>query len=165
MTIKFARRTDVMPPVPIETKHHPSSVDLLLIKCLIFETSKQNLLQFLQHEVVNVGKSYAERLIGQCMPYLLRQFNSSKCLCPVIFLDIFLFLLLCISQFHWDDIHPFSGEMGPDFSPKMAVKSLTDQQIVRIHQLFRQAKFDDPSGEVCYPLSSLLSSAFCPLFL
>ncbi|KAK4753692.1 hypothetical protein SAY87_001796 [Trapa incisa] len=106
VTIKFARRTDVMPPVPIETKHHPSSVDLLLIKRLIAETSKQNLLQFLQHEFVNIGKSYAERLIG---------------------------------------------EMGPDFSPKMAVKSLTDQQIVRIHQLFRQAKFDDPSGECLSP--------------
>lgn len=38
--------------------------------------------------------------------------------------------------------------MGPDFNPKMAVKSLTSQQIVRIHQLFRQAKFDDPSGDV-----------------
>ncbi|KAK4772582.1 hypothetical protein SAY86_014357 [Trapa natans] len=106
MTIKFARRTDVMPPVPIETKHHPSSVDLLLIKRLRAETSKQNLLQFLQHEFINIGKSHAERLIG---------------------------------------------EMGPDFSPKMDVKSLTDQQIVRIHQLFRQAKFDDPSGECLSP--------------
>lgn len=38
--------------------------------------------------------------------------------------------------------------MGPDFSAKMAVKSLTSQQIVRIHQLLRQAKFDDPSGHV-----------------
>lgn len=65
VTIKFARRTDVMPPVPLETKHHPSSVDLLLIKRLITETSKQNLLQFLQHEFVNIGKSYAERLIGK----------------------------------------------------------------------------------------------------
>ncbi|XP_010257405.1 PREDICTED: DNA topoisomerase 6 subunit B isoform X2 [Nelumbo nucifera] len=106
VTIRFARRTDVMPPVPLETKHHPSAVDLLLIKRLIAETSKQNLLQFLQHEFVNIGKSYAERLIG---------------------------------------------EMGPDFSPKMAVKSLTSQQIVRIHQLFRQAKFDDPSGDCLSP--------------
>ncbi|GAV69075.1 HATPase_c domain-containing protein/Topo-VIb_trans domain-containing protein, partial [Cephalotus follicularis] len=105
-TIRFARRTDVMPPVPAETKHHPSSVDLLLIKRLIAETSKQNLLQFLQHEFVNMGKSLAERLIG---------------------------------------------EMGPEFSPKMAVKSLTSQQIVRIHQLFRQAKFDDPSGDCLSP--------------
>ncbi|GMI84168.1 topoisomerase 6 subunit B, ROOT HAIRLESS 3, ELONGATED HYPOCOTYL 6, HARLEQUIN [Hibiscus trionum] len=106
VTIKFARRTDVMPPVPVETKHHPSSVDILLIKRLIAETSKQNLLQFLQHEFVNIGKPLAERLIG---------------------------------------------EMGPEFSPKMAVKSLTDQQIVRIHQLFCQAKFDDPSGDCLSP--------------
>ncbi|KAL6956403.1 DNA topoisomerase 6 subunit B [Sarracenia purpurea var. burkii] len=41
--------------------------------------------------------------------------------------------------------------MGPDFSPKMAVKSLTSQQLVRIHQLFRQAKFDDPSGDCLSP--------------
>lgn len=65
VTIRFARRTDVMPPVPLETKHHPSSVDLLLIKRLIAETSKQNLLQFLQREFVNIRKSYAERLIGK----------------------------------------------------------------------------------------------------
>lgn len=54
-----------MPPIPLETKYHPSSVDLLLIKRLITETSKQNLLQFLQHEFVNISKSYAERLIGK----------------------------------------------------------------------------------------------------
>ncbi|KAF8712038.1 hypothetical protein HU200_028870 [Digitaria exilis] len=106
LTIKFARRTDVMPPVPLQTKHHPSAVDLLLIKRLITETTKQNLLQFLQHEFVNISKSHAERLIG---------------------------------------------EMGPDFSPKMIVKSLTSQQLVRIHQLFRQAKFDDPSGNCLSP--------------
>lgn len=41
--------------------------------------------------------------------------------------------------------------MGPDFGPKMPVKSLTSQQIVRIHQLFRQAKFDDPSGDCLSP--------------
>ncbi|GAB2218350.1 hypothetical protein Droror1_Dr00001570 [Drosera rotundifolia] len=106
VTIRFARRTDVMPQVPEETKYHPSAVDLLLIKRLIAETSKQNLLQFLQHEFVNIGKAHAERLIG---------------------------------------------EMGPDFNPKMPVKSLTSQQIVRIHQLFRQAKFDDPSGDCLSP--------------
>lgn len=46
--------------------------------------------------------------------------------------------------------------MGPDFSPKMSVKSLTPQQIVRIHQLFRQAKFDDPTGDVSLMILSLL---------
>lgn len=106
VTIRFARRTDVMPSPPAETKYHPSAVDLLLIKRLISETSKQNLVQFLQHEFTSISKSYAERLIG---------------------------------------------EMGSEFSPKSTVKSLTDQQIVRIHQLFRQAKFDEPSGECLSP--------------
>ncbi|XP_075500761.1 DNA topoisomerase 6 subunit B isoform X1 [Primulina tabacum] len=106
VTVRFARRTDIMPPAPLETKYHPSAVDLLLIKRLIAETSKPKLLQFLQQEFVNVKKSYADRLIG---------------------------------------------EMGPDFNPSMLVKSLTSQQIVRIHQLFRQAKFDDPSGDCLSP--------------
>jgi DNA topoisomerase VI B subunit len=95
-----------MPPIPIETKHHPSSVDLLLIKRLITDTSKKTLLQFLQNEFVNINKTLAARLIG---------------------------------------------EMGPDFGPSMAVKSVTSQQMVRIHQLFRQAKFDDPSGDCLSP--------------
>lgn len=60
-----------MPPAPLETKYHPSAVDLLLIKRLIAETSKQNLLQFLQHEFVNVGKSHAERLIGKPCKWFL----------------------------------------------------------------------------------------------
>lgn len=64
MTIRFTRRTDVMPPAPEETKFHPSAVDLLLIKRLITETTKVNLTQFLQHEFTNIGKAYAERLIG-----------------------------------------------------------------------------------------------------
>ncbi|KAH0849470.1 hypothetical protein HID58_096331 [Brassica napus] len=106
VTVKFTRRTDVMPPIPIETKHHPSSVDLLLIKRLVTDTSKKTLLQFLQNEFVNINKNLAARLIG---------------------------------------------EMGPDFSPGMAVKSVTSQQMVRIHQLFRQAKFDDPSGDCLSP--------------
>ncbi|PHU15961.1 DNA topoisomerase 6 subunit B [Capsicum chinense] len=63
VTVRFTRRTDIMPPVPLETKYHPSAVDILLIKRLITETSKQTLLQFLQHEFVNIGKSHAERLI------------------------------------------------------------------------------------------------------
>lgn len=43
--------------------------------------------------------------------------------------------------------------MGPEFNPKMSVKSLTSQQAVRIHQLFRQAKFDDPNGDVSASVS------------
>lgn len=106
LAIRFARRTDVMPPVPEETKHHPSAVDLLLIKRLIAESKEIHLQAFLQKEFVSINKAHAERLIG---------------------------------------------EMGPEFQPKMLVKSLSDEQIVRLHQLFRQAKFDDPSGQCLSP--------------
>lgn len=54
-----------MPPIPIETKHHPSAVDLLLIKRLITDTSKKTILQFLQNEFVNINKTLATRLIGK----------------------------------------------------------------------------------------------------
>lgn len=56
--------------------------------------------------------------------------------------------------------------MGAEFSPKMPVKSLTSQQIVRIHQLFRQAKFDDPSGDVsCRILFYIFKSELWALVL
>lgn len=55
--------------------------------------------------------------------------------------------------------------MGPDFSPKMAVKSLTSQQLVRIHQLLRQAKFDDPSGHVSDGQMEFIMSPFSMYFI
>lgn len=66
---------------------------------------------------------------------------------------IVVLLLRCLSWYFF----LFSGELGPEFSPKMPIKSLTSQQIVRIHQLFRQAKFDDPSGDVSISFWSLFA--------
>ncbi|KAH0662134.1 hypothetical protein KY284_027065 [Solanum tuberosum] len=53
--IRFTRRTYIMPSVPLETKYHPSDVDILLIKRLITETSKHSFAVFLQHEFVAVS--------------------------------------------------------------------------------------------------------------
>ncbi|BBN02322.1 DNA topoisomerase VI subunit B [Marchantia polymorpha subsp. ruderalis] len=106
VTIRFARRTDVMPAAPQETRFHPSAVDLLLIKRLIAETTKTQFIQFLQQEFVGINKPLAQRLIE---------------------------------------------ELGPEFNQKMSVKSLTGQQILCLHQLFRQAKFDDPDGDCLSP--------------
>lgn len=33
--VRYARRADYMPPPPREVKHHPSSVDLIVLKKLI----------------------------------------------------------------------------------------------------------------------------------
>lgn len=76
-----------MPPVPLETKYHPSAVDLLLIKRLIAETSKQNLLQFLQHEFVNISKSHAERLIG--MIHLINHYLFQILIKRIKLLDLY----------------------------------------------------------------------------
>jgi DNA topoisomerase-6 subunit B len=53
-----------MPAAPEETKFHPSAVDLLLIKRLIADTTKVQLIQFLEHEFVGISKALAKRLIG-----------------------------------------------------------------------------------------------------
>jgi len=58
----FDRRTSVMPPPPEATKHHPSSVDLELVKRLIESTKYSKLSTFLCKEFDCVSKSLAERI-------------------------------------------------------------------------------------------------------
>uniref|UniRef100_M1BFG6 Type II DNA topoisomerase VI subunit B n=1 Tax=Solanum tuberosum TaxID=4113 RepID=M1BFG6_SOLTU len=64
--IRFTRRTYIMPSVPLETKYHPSDVDILLIKRLITETSKHSFAVFLQHEFVAVScRTFNREEIGR----------------------------------------------------------------------------------------------------
>lgn len=49
-SLAFKRRTDVMPPPPGETRHHPSSVDLELVKRLAGATKCSTMVQFLRRE-------------------------------------------------------------------------------------------------------------------
>jgi DNA topoisomerase VI subunit B len=52
--------------VPLQiTKHHPSSVDLELVKRLITETKASSLSTFLTREFDQVSKALAGRLIGE----------------------------------------------------------------------------------------------------
>nr|KAJ0227801.1 hypothetical protein LSAT_V11C100048390 [Lactuca sativa] len=65
----YPRLTEEMPPVPVETKYHPLAVDSLhIIQRLIGQTKNQNLLEFLQHEFVNIPKAQAKRLIAKMGP-------------------------------------------------------------------------------------------------
>eukprot|EP00899_Mesostigma_viride_P011865 jgi/Mesvir1/2067/Mv02321-RA.2 len=105
-SIRFARRTDIMPPVPVAAKHHPSAVNLMLLKRLAAETTSKTLLQLLTRDLDCIKKDLALRLIS---------------------------------------------EMGPEFSPDADPKTLSDNQLVRMHQLFRQAKFPDPDGSCLSP--------------
>uniref|UniRef100_A0A383WIB7 DNA topoisomerase 6 subunit B n=1 Tax=Tetradesmus obliquus TaxID=3088 RepID=A0A383WIB7_TETOB len=65
LKLTFRRRTDVMPPPPKITKHHPSSVDLELVKRLITETKATSLSAFLTREFDQVSKALSGRLIGE----------------------------------------------------------------------------------------------------
>ena len=58
----FERRTSVMPPPPVATKHHPSSVDLESVKRLIHSTRYTKLSTFLCKEFDCVSKDLAERI-------------------------------------------------------------------------------------------------------
>jgi DNA topoisomerase-6 subunit B len=58
----FERRTSVMPSAPESTKHHPSSVDLELVKRLIQSTRYTRMSTFLGKEFDCVSKDLAERI-------------------------------------------------------------------------------------------------------
>ena len=61
----FERRTSVMPPAPEATKHHPSSVDLELVKRLIESTRYTRMSTFLGKEFDCVSKDLAERIADE----------------------------------------------------------------------------------------------------
>jgi DNA topoisomerase VI subunit B len=64
-TTWFRRRTDWMPAPPAETKHHPSSVNIELLKNLRDTTKTATLAQFLCKEFTSIGKDYASRLCAE----------------------------------------------------------------------------------------------------
>lgn len=65
LTATFERRTDTMPAPPGLTKHHPSSVDLELIKRLAGQSKASSLVSFLCKEFDCVNKGLAERIVDE----------------------------------------------------------------------------------------------------
>lgn len=61
----FERRTSVMPLAPEATKHHPSSVDLELVKRLVASTKYTRMSTFLGKEFDCVSKDLAERIADE----------------------------------------------------------------------------------------------------
>ena len=64
-THTYRRRTDVMPPPPVEVKHHPASVDNLLVESLIHSTKEKRLDRFLAREFSNISTALAHRLLSE----------------------------------------------------------------------------------------------------
>nr|KAJ0225807.1 hypothetical protein LSAT_V11C100048350 [Lactuca sativa] len=71
--------------IPVETKYHPSAVDSLrIIQRLIGQTKNQNLMEFLEHEFVNIPKAQAERLIGKMGPDVTSETQVNSLTLPQI---------------------------------------------------------------------------------
>jgi len=64
-TVEFQRRTDVMPPPPVEVKHHPESIDNLLVEQLIHHSKQSKLKLFLKNSFSGISASLADRVIAE----------------------------------------------------------------------------------------------------
>lgn len=63
--VTFRRRSNKMPPLPLEVKYHPSSMDLELTKRLVLLTKCSTLSKFLVKEFSCIPKPLAERLVEE----------------------------------------------------------------------------------------------------
>lgn len=110
MELKYERRSEQMPDTPVTVKHHPASVNNIIIQQLVQVTKAKNMVQFLSKELSAVSPALAKRLIAELAG---------------------------------------STGLAEDTNPK----DLTDKQITRLVQLFRQVKlFRPPDGSCLSPL-------------
>jgi len=65
VSIRYDRRSEQMPPPAREVKHHPSSVNNLLIQQLLERTKTKTLAKFLTTELSAVSASLAKRVIAE----------------------------------------------------------------------------------------------------
>lgn len=63
--LKFRRRSDRIPPPPVEVPHHPSSLDHQLLESLLQRTRANTLQQFLHKDLSNISRNHAVRLIEE----------------------------------------------------------------------------------------------------
>lgn len=62
--IRYARRSEHMPPAPKEVKHHPSSVNLIIIKKLASDMPTQLLQRYLTQQFSSIDAKLARQIIG-----------------------------------------------------------------------------------------------------
>eukprot|EP01137_Pigoraptor_chileana_P015407 Opistho-2@71290 len=63
--IRYARRSDAMPPVPAEVKHHPSSVNLIVLKKLIQDAAKCDIRKFLRTQFSGIDAQHAQKIADE----------------------------------------------------------------------------------------------------
>jgi DNA topoisomerase-6 subunit B len=65
MSIRYDRRSEQMPPPAREVKHHPASVNNLLVQQLLTKTTQKTLAKFLCKDLSAVSPALAKRLIAE----------------------------------------------------------------------------------------------------
>jgi len=63
--LKFKRRSDMLPRPPHEVKHHPSSIDNLLVETLAHQTNTRDLKNFLSKEFTKIPPKLALKLLAE----------------------------------------------------------------------------------------------------
>lgn len=66
LQIRYDRRSEQMPPPAREVKHHPSSVNNLVIQHLLERTRKTTIIEFLEKELSSVTRNVAQRICAEC---------------------------------------------------------------------------------------------------
>eukprot|EP00980_Cylindrotheca_fusiformis_P011233 scaffold2575_cov101-Cylindrotheca_fusiformis.AAC.7 len=66
MSIRYDRRSEQMPPAAREVKHHPSSVNNLVIQQLIERSRQKSIAAFLEKELSCVSSGVAKRIVAEC---------------------------------------------------------------------------------------------------
>ncbi|GAX26654.1 hypothetical protein FisN_2Hh411 [Fistulifera solaris] len=65
LQLQYQRRSEQMPPPAATVKHHPSSVNNIIVQQLIQMTRAKTLVKFLSTELASVSPAMAKRLIGE----------------------------------------------------------------------------------------------------
>jgi len=66
MTLRHDRRSEQMPPLPREIKHHPSSVNNIIVSQLVERSNYRTIIDFLTKELSCVTRSLAQRIVKEC---------------------------------------------------------------------------------------------------
>lgn len=66
LSLRYDRRSEQMPSPAKEVKHHPSSVNNLVIQQLIERTDHKTISKFLEKELSSVSPSVAKRIVSEC---------------------------------------------------------------------------------------------------
>jgi DNA topoisomerase VI subunit B len=131
LSLRYDRRSEQMPPLPREIKHHPSSVNNIIVHQLMERSNHKTLTQFLTNELSSVTPSLAKRIVKEC------GWNGNK---------------NDDKNHDGDDVNDDEDE-DDEIKSTLAPSELTDRHITKLVQVLRTVQmFKAPDGSCLSPL-------------